>query len=67
MQLGELDAKGLGVLLRNGMLPEAWIPPRELQDQRELPLTVRSSSARATRFSTTNHERTAAGCRLMGG
>jgi transposase len=31
-----LDAKGLGILLRNGTLPECWIPPRELRDQREL-------------------------------
>ena len=31
-----LDAKGLAILLRNGTLPEVWIPPRELRDQREL-------------------------------
>ncbi len=31
-----LDAKGLAILLRNGTLPEVWIPPGELRDQREL-------------------------------
>jgi transposase len=31
-----LDAKGLAILLRNGTLPEVWIPPSELRDQREL-------------------------------
>jgi transposase len=33
----KLDAKGLATLLRNGTLPEVWIPPGELRDQRELP------------------------------
>lgn len=28
--------RGLGILLRNGTLPEVWIPPAELRDQREL-------------------------------
>ena len=32
----KLDARGLGILLRNGTLPEVWIPSRELRDQREL-------------------------------
>lgn len=32
----KLDATGLAVLLRNGTLPEVWIPPQELRDQREL-------------------------------
>ncbi len=31
-----LDAKGLAILLRNGTLPEVWIPPAEIRDQREL-------------------------------
>jgi transposase len=31
-----LDARGLAILLRNGTLPEIWIPPAELRDQREL-------------------------------
>lgn len=31
-----LDAKQIGILLRNGTLPECWIPPKELRDQREL-------------------------------
>ena len=32
----KVDANGLGILLRNGTLPEVWIPPTELRDQREL-------------------------------
>jgi transposase len=32
----KLDAEGLAILLRNGTLPEVWIPPRLLRDQREL-------------------------------
>jgi transposase len=32
----KVDAHGLGILLRNGTLPEVWIPPAELRDQREL-------------------------------
>jgi len=32
----KLDAKGLAILLRNGTLPEVWIPPSELRDQRDL-------------------------------
>jgi transposase len=32
----KLDANGLGILLRNGTLPEVWIPPAGLRDQREL-------------------------------
>ena len=30
------DARGLATLLRNGTLPEVWIPPAELRDQREM-------------------------------
>lgn len=33
----KLDAKGLATLARNGTLPEVWIAPGELRDQRELP------------------------------
>jgi transposase len=33
----KLDAWGLAILARNGTLPEVWIPPGELRDQRELP------------------------------
>ena len=29
----KLDARGLAILLRNGTLPEVWIPPSELRDQ----------------------------------
>ena len=32
----KLDARGLAILLRNGTLPEVWIPPAEVRDQREL-------------------------------
>jgi transposase len=32
----KLDARGLAILLRNGTLPEVWIPSSELRDQREL-------------------------------
>jgi transposase len=32
----KLDTRGLAILLRNGTLPEVWIPPSELRDQREL-------------------------------
>lgn len=32
----KLDAKGIATLLRNGTLPEVWIPPAPLRDQREL-------------------------------
>lgn len=31
-----LDAKGLAILLRNGTLPEVWVPPAEIRDKREL-------------------------------
>lgn len=31
-----IDARGLALLLRNGTLPEVWIPPREIRDRREL-------------------------------
>lgn len=31
-----LDAKGLALLLRNGALPEVWIPPAKLLDVRDL-------------------------------
>ena len=27
----KLDARGLAILLRNGTLPEVWIPPSELR------------------------------------
>ena len=30
------DAAGLAMLLRNGTLPEVWIPPGELRDRREM-------------------------------
>ncbi len=41
-----LDAKGLGLLLRNGPPPECWIPPKPLRDQRELVRTRMCGTAR---------------------
>ena len=35
-ETAKLDAKGLAILLRSGTLPEVWVPPSELRDQREL-------------------------------
>ena len=32
----ERDGRGLAMLLRNGTLPEVWIPSAELRDQREM-------------------------------
>jgi transposase len=32
----ERDARGLAMLLGNGTLPQVWIPPAELRDQREM-------------------------------
>ncbi|HEX8713420.1 MAG TPA: IS110 family transposase [Terracidiphilus sp.] len=32
----KLDAKGLAILLRNGTLPEVWVPPEGLRDLRGL-------------------------------
>lgn len=32
----ERDARGCAELLRSGMLPEVWIPPPQLRDEREL-------------------------------
>lgn len=32
----KLDARGLAILLRNGTLPEVWIPPAKLRDLRGL-------------------------------
>lgn len=31
-----LDARGLAILLRNGTLPEGWVPPAGFRDKREL-------------------------------
>jgi len=35
----KLDADGLALLLHLGTLPQVWIPPGELRDERELPRT----------------------------
>ncbi len=52
----KLDAKGLAILLRNGTLPEVWIPPSELRDQREL-LRLRIFLVRLTHASEESHSR----------
>ena len=31
-----IDARGLAILLRNGALPEVWVPPAQLRDLRGL-------------------------------
>jgi transposase len=46
----KLDAKGLAMLNRNGSLPEVWIPPAELRDQRELSRMRMSLVAVRTKF-----------------
>lgn len=35
----KLDADGLSLLLHLGTLPQVWVPPGELRDERELPRT----------------------------
>ena len=44
----KLDAKGLAILLRNGTLPEVWIPPAELRDLRGLMRTRLASRDHTT-------------------
>jgi transposase len=51
----KLDAKGLAILARNGTLPEVWIPPGELRDQRELPRMRMAMSQVRTRFKNRIH------------
>jgi transposase len=46
----KLDAKGLAMLNLNGSLPEVWIPPAELRDQRELSRMRMSLVAVRTKF-----------------
>lgn len=44
----KLDARGLAVLLRNGTLPEVWIPPAELRDLRGLMRTRLATRSHTT-------------------
>jgi transposase len=46
----KLDAKGLAMLNLNGSLPEVWIPPAELRDQRELSRSRMSMVGVRTQF-----------------
>jgi transposase len=50
-----LDARGLAMLMRNGTLPEVWIPPSEVRDQRE-PMRLRMVLSRMrTRLKNRTH------------
>jgi transposase len=49
------DARGLAMLLRNGTLPEVWIPPRELRDEREMLRWRMSLSGARTRVKNRIH------------
>jgi transposase len=46
----ERDALGCAELLRSGILPEVWIPPRQLRDERELLRWRMSLAAHRTRL-----------------
>jgi transposase len=46
----ERDALGCAELLRSGILPEVWIPPRQLRDERELLRWRMSLAANRTQF-----------------
>lgn len=43
-----LDAKGLAIMLRNGTLPEVWVPPTNLRDLRGLMRTRLASRSHTT-------------------
>lgn len=51
----KLDARGLAILARNGTLPEVWIPPGELRDQRELPRMRMAMGQVRTKFKNRIH------------
>jgi transposase len=51
----KLDARGLAILARNGTLPEVWIPPGEIRDQRELPRMRMAMSQVRTKFKNRIH------------
>lgn len=49
------DARGCAELLRSGMLPEVWIPPRDLRDRRELLRRRMFLAANRTQFKNRIH------------
>jgi len=51
----KLDARGLAILARNGTLPEVWIPPGVLRDQRELPRMRMAMTQVRTKFKNRIH------------
>jgi len=51
----KLDVRGLNKLQRVGTLPEVWIPPGDLRDQRELPRTRMVFAAHRTRLKNRIH------------
>jgi transposase len=51
----ERDARGLALLLRNGTLPEVWIPPAALRDEREMLRWRMSLSRMRTRVKNRMH------------
>jgi len=51
----KLDAKGLAILLRNGTLPEVWIPPGGLRDLRGLMRTRLATRSHTTVFKNRIH------------
>jgi transposase len=51
----KLDAGGLATLLHNGTLPQVWIAPAEIRDQRELLRTRMKLRAMATRLKNQLH------------
>ena len=51
----KLDAQGLAILLRNGTLPEVWIPPAGLRDLRDLMRTRLATRSHTTVFKNRIH------------
>ena len=50
-----LDAKGLATLLRNGTLPDVWIPPAGLRDLRGLMRTRLATRSYTTALGNRTH------------
>ncbi|MGD8787792.1 MAG: IS110 family transposase [Phycisphaerales bacterium] len=50
-----LDVRGLNTLQRNRTLPEVWIPPAKLRDERDVPRTRMVFSAMRTRLKNRIH------------
>jgi transposase len=55
MKTDERDAGGIGILMRNHVLPEVWIPPAELRDLRGLLRTRLGLRKHATAFKNRIH------------